>query len=305
MTEPVLHMRITLLLFLVAFTGCIHSSSNAFTDRWDFKGIEVEDQEAFIATIKQPGKPREDAFDKLLNGNKLILRGNKTYDLALFKQYSHGTWQYAEESSELILTSETGLPVLRCKTEIPRRNKTFIRLDSTALQAVIPAGMQDNVACQFLLHQPFAIFELYLDKEHFSSLANDPYSLSNNQWRVKPNKKETEEELVERIKKHIHFRELLYKDALNNERDYISLNWFTTPLRISFNGASLKDYDEVGKFWEQNFYDSTQAITAYGLMKHCFDKQIETPYPDDQYKNNLHILQQMLYNLDQSLHKKH
>jgi hypothetical protein len=74
---------------------------------------------------------------------------------------------------------------------------------------------------------------------NFSSLADDPFALTNNQWRIPATKKENEQEIKSRLKNHFRFYELYFDWALNNHFQSIDVNSTPSLIRIYGNGFAL------------------------------------------------------------------
>lgn len=93
---------------------------------------------------------------------------------------------------------------------------------------------------------------------------------SNNSWRKKPAKPETEEEMKTRLAEILKYYSDYYK-LVSKESSYFIPSRIVLPLQFYQHAMGLKEFDYQSPFG-QLFYDSTQAVQAYQYLDHTFDK---------------------------------
>ena len=161
----------------------------------------------------------------------------------------------------------------------------------TALHATDENGyrhLQGKAYCQFLLT---------VNNDRYRDAADDPYSMENNWWRMKPSEPEANERIKERVLNHLRFWELIFTDAEDYEREWVSYNWFASPLVIAVNGAQLSFYKEIQRQWDCNFFDSSDAQKGYALMRKCFSKKINYLKTENKYRRSADMIHQLTDNL--------
>jgi len=293
-------MRFLLASVLFMFiSGCFLSADYTIQNRWDFEysNAPLFDGVKQNMDIKMTGM---DPYKKVFLNSKFIIRSNHTFDIVLFDNYVHGNWEYDKENGKLVCTPVNRKQPIVFRVDSVRSDLLQLRWDSTALLAF---GNFHN--SRFLDDEGWftrsrqTVFRLSPDELSYSKESKDPYSGENNQWRIKPAAPESPAQIKERIKNHVHFFILLYDDAQRNETNYVSYEWFVSPLLPASNGIALRHYSRIKDQWENYFYDSTQAMQGYQLLEKAFDKKIDFPIKiDSKFQRNIVMLEQVLKNME-------
>jgi hypothetical protein len=190
--------------------------------------------------------------------------GNYTRD---FNQFDYGRWK--RNDSVLLLTNNKRITI-----SFPIK---FV--SANELELISAKGTILN-------------FELQPTK--FSSLADNPFSVENNQWRKPASKKETEQELRSRLKNHFRFHEAYFKWALDEKISSIDVRSTPSPIKIYGNGFALKSFDELPASWRSCFYDAEDCQKANDLIKYIFEKEdIAWARTDNKYKMFISAFQQL------------
>lgn len=236
-------------------------------------------------------------IESILTNNKLILRQDSSYDLALLKYYQHGKWHYETETREIILTDESAhehklsfeidtIDLYRMHISFKSRELRKIFKDSSYGAEAIDLQGNSNIG-----------FSLVADRENFPDEKTDPYSKANNWWRIKPLQHETNAQVKARVLNYLSFMQNFFHDAYKHDREYASYQWFSSPLQISAHSAVLQLYSEIKRDWNQNFYDSVQAHQGFMLLKKCFSKKIKYKDTDNGYERCEDIMRQLKENM--------
>lgn len=209
----------------------------------------------------------------------------------------HGAWKYNEHNKNLQLADESALHSnISVTVDSIHPQFLLLSIDSGSLKKIIPATSVDNKGYDFFIGEPVSHFILEPDYERYSNPANDLFSKENNWWRIKPLQPENLDQLAKRVLDHIDFWKLVFQDAFDRDREFISYNWFSSPLNVSAYGVSLSHYDDIHKIWEQNFYDSAQAHEGFQMMRKCFSKKLVFLQTDNIYEKQLDMLRQLREN---------
>lgn len=94
----------------------------------------------------------------------------------------------------------------------------------------------------------------------------DPFSLPDNKWRVKPAHKESPEEIRTRLLNHCKFWEAYFNWALTSSLETVEVRAIPTPIKIWGNGFTLKEYSELPEEWRSCFYDSEDCKVANNML---------------------------------------
>jgi len=290
------------LILLISLAACKRDSSDLLVGRWDFSSLEMPGMPDFLYEIKKTGDDNALTFKKFLLGDKLILRKDSTFDLVMLKQYIHGSWKYDKENKNLFL-KDVSANKLNMTVRIDSVNavRLIFDIDEFSLNKIVNLHAADNNYYDLLQNKSYCQFYLDVDREQYSDLKNDPYSIENNKWRVKPFEQETDKQIKERVFNHLDFWQNLFADAQEKERSYVAYSWFDSPLVVAENGVKLEFYDEHKREWDQNFYDSTDANKGYQMMRKCFSKKLKFMETDDKYKRHEDVIKQLKANYTEAL----
>ena len=291
-------------IMILCLISCKKQPEALLMGRWDFTAFDMPGMKNFLEEVRQTGDDDLLTLQKFVLGDKLILRKDSTYDLVMFKQYLHGNWQYDAENKNLSL-KDASAAKLDLTVRIDSISPSHLRfdMDEFTLNKLLTLHAADDNAYHLLFNKSYCEFYLNADKDHFSGLKEDPYSVENNRWRMKPAKRETEDEIKQRILNHLSFWQLLFIDAGENKRSYVAYSWFASPLLIAVNGVQLSFYNDVKDEWDQNFYDSADAHRGYELMRKCFSKKIKFMETTDKYRRSEDIIKQLKANFIEATSK--
>jgi hypothetical protein len=183
-----------------------------------------------------------------------------------FGDFQHGTWKFADE--KLMLDSDNRLV-----------SEYAAVSDGTNLRLTAPDGMEGYFEAQ----------PVKAGKEE----AN-PFALSNSKWRIKANQKESDAELIERLKNHLVFWEAYFTWAYENELNSIDVRSLPTPIKMYSNGFKVKPPEDLRKNWIKLFYDSSDCLRASDLLEqHIKRTSITFPRTDHKFKMFVGVFQQL------------
>jgi hypothetical protein len=99
------------------------------------------------------------------------------------------------------------------------------------------------------------------------NMLSDPFHPSNNQWRIKPTRSETDSEIHDRIKNCLLFFALYYRDNIKRNSETISFHGLPDLFEWYNGGIGLPDPNELPDSWIQCFYDEKQALQGYAILR--------------------------------------
>ncbi len=190
----------------------------------------------------------------------------------------YGTWVFDEAKKTITLTYtiEKGSDVYKIASLAPDELK------------LVNAGLNTSTILKFVSAA-----------RRFKNEADDPFFLENNRWRIRPSKKETDDEIRQRLKANIHFFILFYQAAI--ERDDKTVSFWGLPSCFKWYGGGiyLKKEDELKDNWKRCFYNEEQAMKAYALADKLLGFKYEWPKKEHNWlKLNLAVLEQMYKKID-------
>jgi hypothetical protein len=102
-------------------------------------------------------------------------------------------------------------------------------------------------------------------------MRNDPYHPSNNLWRIKPDHKETEIAIHQRVKDCVRFYALYYRDHIKRHKKVIEFLGLPEIFRWYNGGIGLPMKGDMSESWANCFYNRTQAERGYDILKNLID----------------------------------
>lgn len=84
----------------------------------------------------------------------------------------------------------------------------------------------------------------------------------NNEWRIKPSKSETQEQILARLGNFFKHTAYLLKAADIRDVDVVSFNYADGVVKVYNSGIGVKDWEYVSEYWKNCFFNEEQAKTA-------------------------------------------
>jgi len=208
--------------------------------------------------------------DNVLNpASFLSLRKDGTFTRD-FGRFSYGRWKY--ENKNIYLTEQMGGTTNTNIYPVTAIGPKEMKLDLGGGET----GVFDS--------QPRAA----------GKATDDPFSLQNNKWRIRPTHKESDAEIKNRLYDHCQFWETYFNWALANELSTIDVRSTPTPIKIYGNGFTLKPLEELPANWKSCFYDEEDCSKANAMIKDIFQhRTIAWAHTDNKYKFFISAFQQM------------
>lgn len=294
-------MAIPLLLVVFGFCHCSDNSNTAFSkgDRIDPNVDPNTFAQAYIDSLRQQTvsldtvtdvktllcqqwEHREDKQEVATYGGSAnfvtVYRGMAFFnDGSVVRNprsyISLGTWQYDEDNRILSINLKAGDNYRYKIMMISANQLKWVDLDD------VQPVMETYVAQSFSYKQN----EL------------DPFYGVNNQWRIKPDKPETPEQINKRVKDCVRFYGLFYNDNLVRDTAIISFVGLPNCFKWYSSGIGLQTADKLSDEWKDCFYDTAQALKAHALLENLITKKYQwTKGSFDWRVKTAKVLQQMI-----------
>lgn len=136
--------------------------------------------------------------------------------------------------------------------------------------------------------------------KRFTNANDEPYSIENNRWRIKPIAKESDSAIHQRLKENLKFFTLFYKSALAKNDTIISF-WGLPSCFKWYGGAIfIKKKEELKDNWINCFYNKEQAMQAYALADRLLSQKYDWPKGERNWvKLNLAVVELMYKKMDE------
>jgi hypothetical protein len=130
--------------------------------------------------------------------------------------------------------------------------------------------------------------------KRYKNMLDDPFYISNNEWRLHPKKSESEEQIRQRLKAYLHFNILFYRDNLAKESKTITFYGLPTCLKWYAGGIYIIKEADLKPNWFYCFYNKEQSMSAYKMMSALLTRKYNWPKGKISWVNkNLSVLEQM------------
>lgn len=126
----------------------------------------------------------------------------------------------------------------------------------------------------------------------------EPYSISNNEWRIKPAYKENDEQLKNRLAGY--FQHVIYVLEASEESglNVVSLEFSMGIIKIYNSAIGIISYNKVPEYWISSFYDETDARKAYDMYeKYLQNYSYRGSRSSNWVDNDIRILKSILFDM--------
>ncbi|HTQ27402.1 MAG TPA: hypothetical protein VMI35_04705, partial [Puia sp.] len=122
-----------------------------------------------------------------------------------------------------------------------------------------------------------------------------PFYPANNNWRIKPSRPESGEQIRSRIKNCVHFYALFFKDNAQRQEKDISFIGLPGCFTWYNGGIALTAFIEIGHDWKDCFYSDDQAMTGYNMLNDLMQQTTFKwpPHTENWVKQTESVLEQM------------
>ncbi|MFL9481648.1 hypothetical protein ACI6Q2_02645 [Chitinophagaceae bacterium LWZ2-11] len=293
-------MRKRYFLFCFLFlTACVLSPGKLIKYRWSFSFVQSPALIGLLTEL-QGVNGVNDPFKQVLHSSKLIIRDDESFDMVLFDNYWHGTWTYNQVHNQLALLPENQTKPVLLKVDTLGLKYMQIELDSSNFKKLPDFRNPKGAGGSWFPEDEPVKIGLIPDKESYSDKEKDPYSIKNNSWRIKPENKESDKQIKQRVLNHLSFFKLLFEDAYKYDKNYVTYDWFVSPVLPASNGIALKNYEKIKLGWEACFFDSAQAAQGYELLRGGFSAKIKFPDTENRFLQSRDMIDQLINNIKKS-----
>jgi hypothetical protein len=132
------------------------------------------------------------------------------------------------------------------------------------------------------------------------NMYSDPFHPVNNQWRIPPQKPETDSAIKQRVKDCIRFYALYYRDNIRRQKRTISFEGLPAIFEWYRRGIGLPDKEKVDKSWINCFYNKEQALKGYEILRDLIVRyEFDWPKGAPAWVYETHsVLEQMYHKLE-------
>jgi hypothetical protein len=193
--------------------------------------------------------------------------------------FDYGTWQYDDASKTITINNSID------------RNKDVYKIAKIAYDEMTLVNVGINSATNLKFIAP---------GRRYKNAGEEPYSLENNRWRIKPTSKESDSAIHQRLKENLYFFVLFYKSAL--AKDDKTVSFWGLPSCFKWYGGAIfiKKKDELKDNWINCFYNKDQAMQAYVLADKLLSQKYDWPKGERNWlKLNLAVVELMYKKIDE------
>ncbi len=186
--------------------------------------------------------------------------------------YRSGTWRFNHADSTITL-------------QFGKKNKEIIVFKITHflgndLKMTIT---DDKISLPVRMQSPYATNK---------NAATDPFHLTNNLWRHKPTRAETDEQLKARMINHLQYYARLFEATIADSTRKISFDDSPSCLQIYSSGIGLKKKKQIPEAWYFTYYNRAQAEKTMAILQKIMRKKYSLGDTSGSWmQDNVEILQ--------------
>ncbi len=186
--------------------------------------------------------------------------------------YRPGNWRYNSADSTLIL--QFGKKI---KETIIFKITHFVGND---LKMTLNDG---NISLPLRMQSPYTTAK---------NAAADPFHLTNNAWRFKPLRAETDEQLKARMGNHLQHYARLFEASIADSTRKVSFDYSPSCLQIYSSAIGLKKQKQIPEAWYFTYYNKAQADKAMAILQKIMRKKYSLGDTSGSWmQDNVEILQ--------------
>lgn len=258
------------LLLLLWFLFSCTAKKEPLVQVWLYN--DSQDKEEQVEDINKYGGTMEYG---LTAANFMDLQPDGTYT-SYFSFFDYGKWYF--KNGNLILVSH---------------NRQMIELQVNKLSS------KELICTNKMKRKVYRFNGL---PNNFTTAAENPFSVQNNQWRIKASHRESDAELNARLKNHFSFWEHYFAWGAKHDIDYLDVRSTPSLLKIYGNGFQLEYYENLFPEWKNNFYDTTDCRLAYeNLYYKMYEKNINWPDAKNRFERFTSAFHQLQGWMDETM----
>lgn len=291
---------ILIAFFAIMVVGC-RSNQDKISQRWVFTSLQTPSSKALAKAFDESVLNEVHMMlDKKVQGNRLVLEKDGKCFGVLMNCYVTGRWTWSNVGP-MVLTQIDFPKKINLKWQVHKQaNKQvefMVRADKLMELYQLDASKEDSIKTADWVVQENGEWTITAESEKtdFDSENADPWSPEMNRWRLKPQSAESKQQLQDRVRNHLQFLISFFKFiSQEKERFWVSQDWFSSIVVTGNSGTALRAEGRIPKEWYQCFYDSTQALRGYYMLRTAFHGGIKIPTETNSIIFNKEMLEEIL-----------
>ena len=160
-------------------------------------------------------------------------------------KYDFGHYSYDENEQSLLLTANRNTEELKVVTQTS------------------PSGQQ-RLLVEYLPGKSLSLAQYGAPMDKFME---DPFSVQNNAWRIRPSAPETKDQIFNRLINYIGHNASILRAAYIREQDFISWEFSKGIIKVYNVGIGIVPKNEVPQVWIDSFHSREDAMQCYALFE--------------------------------------
>ena len=131
-------------------------------------------------------------------------------------------------------------------------------------------------------------------RNDFATTSENPFSMNNNLWRIRPARRETDEELRKRMKNHFTYWKQYFAMGLKKKVEVLDIGTTPSLFKLYGNGIQLEYYEYLFPEWKNCFYDSVDCRLAYeNVYYKMYQNKIKWPDTENRFERFVSAFSQL------------
>lgn len=239
----------SIVLFL---TSCTPFSVENVLTKYSLKLIRIEQpdeetasNESFFTNLGiKEALPSESSFLHLYK-NGVLSSLNTT-------KYSTGKWNYSNKDSVLTITDTVNTTARKITLKLLSLKNNNFKFKVLTINKIKPSGNY---------------FLIYSQSTHYQEGAKDLLSVKENSWRLKPSKKETNEQIKQRVIAQLKYHVDYFDLTKSKDQTYFETKILQSPFNFYQHALGVPENYQLSPEWVKIFYDRQDAEKAADILR--------------------------------------
>lgn len=238
-------IKYLLLTVVIFFSNCESAEKiveNEMIGSWELSKMKILNADNTVVENTTSSTLVNEVLSK---GLTLHFYPDSSYTVVKDKKIEHGQWSYSN-GKELKYGNK--------RLEI----KAFDLKDSIRRVNVISYNEETKSSSDL---------ELIEELDKLKNYKEDPFHFSNNEWRLRANRKETDSEIANRLANYILHNAYILKASYERNDVKVSFAHSRGVIKIFQGGIGAVKEEKINNTWKACFYDEADAMKAYNLYR--------------------------------------
>ncbi|MDJ1480336.1 hypothetical protein QNI16_07560 [Cytophagaceae bacterium YF14B1] len=266
------YILLPFLIFYLFLTNSCSDDHNSLSRSWRIMKVDMKEIE-----LKHSGRKDvqfgelniQGRLDSIFKNTHIRLYERGEYAI-LFQsgEYVSKNWLYDYKTEQITLVGHT-----------PMQEYVLKKIDSGKdwMQVELTLPRDFSITTEFPEFIIGKVSLLFSEDHKYEEGETDLLEPHRNEWRIKPHKKATKEEIRKRLVDQLSYILDYFQLIEDKQQSYFDTRLLQSPLKFYSHGLGVASASNLPERWVQTFYDQEDAITAQKMLADALDSTGDYP----------------------------